>query len=264
MLNNLIPVSGKHSISRAFITLFLPQVVLKPEKVLDKINKGTHLNQKYKRRNLLKAKIFRVSNIENEFAVYDRNLTDPIIGFILEEFDLNGKIENLITLRNDEGSNKSVITFETRNYSRWNKFYSRFLEDFNEIVKDNGFYFEAISLTYIDEFIWDKDEYIPVYEIFEENSELINNKFLKSKNGTIVLLSQNENLNIEEKTEISFNNEIKRIQIIHQHATRFKDLYDEKILLQKIENVLNIAHTSNKETLSSLLKFNVKEKINLN
>jgi hypothetical protein len=38
-----------------------------------------------------------------------------------------------------------------------------------------------MSLTYIDEFIWKSGDRIPVEEIFEKNSELINSKFLKSK-----------------------------------------------------------------------------------
>lgn len=265
MFKNLIPVSGNHSVNRAVITLFLPQVVLKPEKILERVNGEKYFTSKYIRRSPIKTKILKVSSNEKEFSVTDNSIIDPVIGFMLEQFDNNGRIENLIVLKNDKEANKSIITFETRNYSRWMDFYERFLKDFKELTKGNDFYFEAISLTYIDEFIWNSDDKIPVNEIFEKDSELINSKFLRSKNGTIVLLSQNEDLNIEEKTEISFNNEIKRIQIIHQHATRFKELVDVNMLVfNLIENVLDIAHKSNKETLNGLLKKEIKEKINLN
>ncbi|MCZ8091390.1 MAG: TIGR04255 family protein [Flavobacterium sp.] len=262
MLENLKPISGSHSVNRAVITLFLPQEIIKPEKVLERINSEVHFTSKYKRRVLIKSKVLRISNEKNELSVTDKSINDSATGIILEQFDESGKIENVIILRNED--NKSIITFETRNYVRWVNFYSRFIEDFTELTKENEFYFEAISLTYIDEFIWFSDEYIPVNEIFEKNSELINSKFLKSKNGTIVLFSQNENLNIEEKTEISFNNELKRIQIIHQHATKFKSLFDIDTFKDRSEDILNVAHISNKETLKDLLSQTVKEKINLN
>lgn len=264
MLENLIPILDGHSVNRSTITLYLPQEIIKPEKMLEKINKDDHFKSIYKRRNTINSKVFSIKNEKNEFSIIDDNNSDNVVGFILEEFDENGKLNNILVLKNEE--NKSTIGFETRKYIRWNNFFERFFTDFSKLVNDYEFYFEAMSLTYIDEFIWKSEERIPVEEIFEKNSELINSKFLKSKNGTIVLFSQNEDLNIEEKTEISFNNELKRIQIIHQYAIKFKNLYDGSVLIKNdtIKNLLDIAHLSNKETLKDLLTETVKKRINLN
>ena len=68
------------------------------------------------------------------------------------------------------------------------------------------------------------------------------------------------------KINISPPNTLKRIQIIHQHATKFKDLLDTNNLIENdnLKNKLDVAHISNKETLKDLLTLAVKEKINLN
>lgn len=260
MLEKLNPISDSHSVSKVVITLFLPQTVIKPEKIIEKINNGSNLKNKYQRRKIINSRIFNFSNKENELSFIDKNSTDSVVGFILEQFDDNGEIGNIIILRNED--NSSVITYETRKYIRWANFYDSFLTDIEEIIEGNDLYFEAISLKYIDEFVWLDNSSIPVYLIFEKNSELINTKFLNSKNGTIVLFSQKENLNIEEMTEISFNNELKGVQIIHEHATKFRDLIDSEGFKNKIGAVLTEAHKSNKDTLNELLSSEVKQKIN--
>lgn len=263
MLDNLQPFLGGHSINRSTISLYLPQEIIKPEKVFDKISKDEYFSAKYQRRNLIHSRIISFKNDKNSLSIVDEKLNENVVGFVFEQFNINGEIENILTLQND--SNRTFISFETRKYIRWEIFFNRFLQDFTELTSHHEFYFEALSLTYIDEFIWKSESKIPVEEIFEKNSELINSKFLKSKNGTIVLFSQNEDNNIEEKTEISFNNELKRVQIIHQHATKFKDVLDTNNLISKdnLKNKLDVAHLSNKETLEDLLTQGVKEKINL-
>ena len=264
MVDNLHPILGGHSVNRSTITLYLPQEVIRPEKLFEKLNKDIYFANKYQRRNLMFSKIFSFRNEKNSFSLSDEKSNENTVGFVFEQFNIDGEVENIINLRNE--NNKSIISFETRKYIRWGNFFNSFLEDFGKLIIGHEFYFEALSLTYIDEFIWKSVEKIPVEEIFEKNSELINSKFLKSKNGTIVLFSQNEDNNIEEKTEISFNNELKRIQIIHQHATKFKDLLDTNNLIENdnLKNKLDVAHISNKETLKDLLTLAVKEKINLN
>ena len=264
MLNNLQPILGGHSVNRSTISLYLPQEVIKPDKLFDKINKDEHFSAKYQRRNLIFSRVISIKNEKNALSIIDEKSNENVVGFIFEQFNIEGEVENILTLQND--NNKTLISFETRKYIRWENFLNRFLVDFSNLVNQHEFYFEALSLTYIDEFIWKSEDKIPVEKIFEKNSELINSKFLKSKNGTIVLFSQNEDNNIEEKTEISFNNELKRIQIIHQHATKFRDLLDSKGLIENnnIKNLLSVAHISNKDTLKDLLTLAVKEKINLN
>jgi uncharacterized protein (TIGR04255 family) len=264
MLDNLHPILGGHSVSRSTVSLYLPQEVIKPEQLFDRIYKHGYFSTKYQKRNKIYSRTINIKNDKNALSITDEMVNDNIVGFVFEEFNSDGEVENILTLQND--NNRTLISFETRKYIRWDNFFNRFLEDFTKLTNEHQFYFEALSLTYIDEFIWKSEEKIPVEEIFEKKSELINSKFLKSNNGTIVLFSQNEDDNVEEKTEISFNNGLKRIQIIHQHATKFNNLSDSNTLIENnnIKNLLNIAHISNKDTLKDLLTQTVKEKINLN
>lgn len=259
MLDNLYPILGEHSINRTLISLYLPQMVLKPEKLFEKLN--IEYFTKYQRRNLLHSKTISFVNKNNTVSIVDEKINENIVGFIFEEFNDDGVVENILILKNE--NNKSSINFETRNYTSWEIFFKRFYTDLQNVFDQQDLYFEAISLTYEDEFIWKSESKIPVYDIFEKNFELINSKFLNSTNGTIVLFSQNEDNKIEEKTEISFNNESKRIQIIHQHVTKFQDIIDSNSLSKNIKDKLDVAHLSNKITLNSLLTKEVKQKINL-
>ena len=261
MIESLYPILGEHSINRSTISLYLPQMVLKPEKLFEKLN-IEYFSKNYQRRNLLHSKTISLINKNNSFSIVDGKTNEDITGFVFEEFNDDGIVENILILKNE--NNKANISFETRNYKGWQIFFNRFLIDLENIITQQDFYFEAISLTYEDEFIWKSNNRIPVEEIFEKNSELINNKFLNSINGTIVLFSQNEDNNIEEKTEISFNNDSKRVQIIHQHVTKFQDILDSFTLNTNIKDKLEIAHLSNKTTLNGLLTNAVKQKINLN
>jgi hypothetical protein len=261
MLDNLYPILGEHSINRSIISLYLPQMVLKPEKLFEKLN-IEYFTKKYQRRDLVYSRKISLINKNNTVSVIDDKINENIVGFIFEEFNYDGIVENILILKNE--NNKANISFETRNYKGWQIFFDKFLIDLKNIINQQDFYFEAISLTYEDEFIWKSDNKIPVEGIFEKNSELINVKFLNSTNGTIVLFSQNEDNNIEEKTEISFNNDSKRVQIIHQHVTKFQDILDSITLNTNIKDKLEIAHLSNKTTLNGLLTKEVKQKINLN
>lgn len=262
MLDYLFPILGNHSVNRSTITLYLPQEFIKPEKLFEKINKEEYFMSKFQRRNLINRRTINIQDKENSLSIIEGK-SEHTIGFVLEQYNSEGELENILALQNNE--NKAVLNFETRKYIRWKNFFDSFFEDFRNLIKENEFYFEAINLTYVDEFVWKSEEKIPVDEIFQKDSELINSKFLKSKNGTIVLLSQNEDHNIEEKTEISFNNDLKRVQIIHQHATKFKSILDSNNLIENnnINTLLEAAHISNKETLRELFTEIVKEKINL-
>lgn len=262
MLDFLIPISKNHSIERCIVSMYLPQEIINIKGLFDKLNLDKHFSSNYQRRIVLQTKTFNVKTDNNGFEINENN-DDVVAGFIFEQFNKNGELENSIRLQNE--NNKSFINFETRNYIRWENFINNFLVDFNSLIKHNEFYFEALNLTYIDEFIWTSNEKIPVTEIFKIDSELINSKFINSKNGTIIILSQEEDLNVEERTELSFNNEVKSIQIIHQYANKFKKNIESKDLIASdlLIKSLNIAHLSNKEMLSSLLTEQVKNHIKL-
>ena len=255
----LIPVSGEHSISRVIVTFFLPQPFLKPRDIFEKLKNDKNYT-KYQRRNLTKLRKIDLTN--------NQNITNEIEnGFVFEEFDIQtGKLKNIFRILNNSEKQAS-ISLETRIYKDWKSFKSRVIKDIKSFSDTFEFYVEALSLSYIDEFIWNStDKRIDVNSIFSKESEILNTRFKNSDNGTLILISQNDVTNKkEEKTEISFSNKIKRVTINHQYADKFDSLETfEKLNNAKVlTNSLDNAHKSNKDILKDVLSIKSQKLINL-
>jgi hypothetical protein len=260
MLNNLIPISGKHSISRVIASVFIPQVFIKPQDVFDNV-KDIDWFIKYQKKGLLKSATINIKN--NSFDISREH--EPR-GFMFEEYDSNGLVENILKIDNIN-ENQSIISFETRKYIDWVSLKKRFLNDITELSEKNNFYIDAISLTYVDEFKWgDVENNIDVKSIFNIESELINQKFLVSKNGTLILIAQGKNeknYNFEEKTEVSFNNDIKRVILNHQFAIKLDELNLFSEFKNEFLSLYDIAHEENKKILKDILTTECQSLINL-
>lgn len=250
MLEFLKPISGEHSVSRVVAVVHVPQIFLKPQNIFDKINESSNLS-KYQKKGMMKVKRIDVTN-QNVGISKDEHE----IGFILEEFENSGKLENIFKLENIN-DRQSNILLENRIYSDWDLFLSRFITDINEVAKISEIFIEAISLIYVDEFIWESETDIDVTSIFNTESELINKKFINSPNGTFISITQEkieENGDLEEKVEVAFSNRIKRISIGHQCAIKFSKI---EVYSQEANDVLkkqfNLAHERNKTVLKDVL-----------
>lgn len=251
MLEFLRPISENHSISRAVASVFIPQAFLKPQDIFEK-TKEIEGFKGYPKKGMLKATTININN--NNLGISN----EQIKGFIFESYDDKGSINNVFKLENSK-ENQSILSLENRKYKDWDTFKNQLGSDLNSFSGMNDFYVEAISLNYRDEFIWtDRNSSIPVADIFNIDSELLNKKFLSSKNGTLVLVSQgNEEggFTYEEKTEISFNNDIKRIIIDHQYAQRFGDikLFSTLNEHKNFSSLYDSAHLENKKILKDIL-----------
>jgi len=261
MLDSLKPISKEHSIARVTATFILAQDILKLENLIERLKIMPEFSR-YQRKVIQKARKIKV----NFDGTGEKNDVDSVVGFVFEEFDETGQIKNLIRVTNDIDQNRGLIIFETRKYERWDSFFFTMKNDIGAIFSTNRYYTKAINLNYVDEFRWVSNDVIPVNEIFNIESELINKKFLNSENGSILMLSQNKELNVEESTEISFNNRLKRIVINHQFGTEFKDiLSNEEVLYSELlKDQFKIAHDANKEMLSDLLTDTVSARIGIN
>ena len=62
MLGSLLPILEDHSVNRCFITIYLPQEVIKPENVFDRINKEESF-LKYQRRNKMYSKVINIKKM---------------------------------------------------------------------------------------------------------------------------------------------------------------------------------------------------------
>ncbi|PQJ80319.1 TIGR04255 family protein [Polaribacter porphyrae] len=262
MLDKLKPISGIHSINRVVATIFSPQKFLKPQDVYNKVIPLKGFN-KYAKKSLIKPRNFILSMNSVEIKEED------IEGFVFEGYDKSGAIKDVFKLQNTSNS-MSVVSFETRKYTRWENFKNSFKSDLYTMSSEVDFYVNAISLNYRDEFNWsDKNTDIKVESIFmkDEESQLLNKKFLSSKNGTIIMISkgtENEN-NYEDKIEISFNNDVKKIVIDHQYAIRLSELKLFKNIFSNEEfiNLFDIAHDENKRALKDILTKECQELIGL-
>ena len=72
-------------------------------------------------------------------------------------------------------------------------------------------------------------------------------------------------MNVEEKIELSFNNDFKSVQIVHQYARILLKTTESKDLISsnELNDFLEVAHLSNKDMLNSLLTRQVKDHIKL-
>lgn len=260
MLESLKPISENHSISRAIASVFIPQAFLKPQDIFEK-TKEVEGFKNYPKKGMLKATTININNlgITND---------EQIKGFIFENYDDKGSINNIFKLENIK-ENQSILSLENRKYKDWDTFKNQLDSDLKSFSQMNDFYVEAISLNYRDEFIWtDRNTSIPVAKIFNIDSELLNKKFLSSRNGTLVLVSQGNDGSgtpYEEKTEISFNNDIKRIIIDHQYAQRFDDikLFSNLNEAKNFSALYDSAHLENKKILKGILTIKSQNLIKL-
>ncbi|NOJ75697.1 TIGR04255 family protein [Empedobacter stercoris] len=253
-----IPISKDHSISRVSANIFLPQSLIKPDTVFRNLN-ASNLLSNYQKKGVASSKTINLDN--NGFQIS----TDEIAGFVFEEFNNIGKSVNVFKVENLNNKTKAQISFETQEYTRWHSFKERYFNDLESLIKVFNFYIEAISLNYVDEFTWNSNLKIPVESIFNTDAELLNSNFTNSHNGTLVIISQSERKADEnfkeEKTEILFNNDIKRVIINHTYAIKLEDIkeYDKDLL----ETLFNEAHEKNKDLLNKILTQEIKDQINL-
>lgn len=260
MLNFLSPVSENHSIGRAISTVFFPQEVLKPELLFNKIR--DNFNGKYAKKGPLITRDIIIENKNNQTITKRK---EQITGFVFEEFDKQGKLKNVLKLEN--AGKQFSLRFETRSYDNWSDFKDSFINDFQVVSNAQNMFIEAFSLTYIDEFRWLSDNKIPTEKIFNSESELISNRFLDSINGNMVLHNQSVSRGYlsEERIDISFSNDLKRVSLNHQAVNKLDDIYSLEELLKdgSLISRFDDAHQRNKNFLKENLTKEVQMLIGL-
>lgn len=259
MLKDLKPISGSHSIKNAEAQIFIPQAFVAVEEDFKKFQ-TIELFDSFQKKGLIKPTTISINN--KGLGVEQSNVT----GYIFERFE-NGSLKDVFRVENINNRNRSVLSLSTRKYSRWVNFKEEQLKLVYQSLEELKPYANAVSFAYLDEFDWTGESKIPVNEIFNSKSELLNIKFLDSRNGTLVLISQGlteeEKLITEEKVELSFNNDLKKVQISHQFLVKFKAPI--RILkieeAQSLEKYFDIVHKEHKNFLNHLLTDGCKELI---
>jgi hypothetical protein len=260
MLKGLKPISGSHSIKNAEAQIFIPQSFVAVSEDFKKFQ-TIKLFDSFQKKGLIRPTTI---SINNKGLGVEQSQDS---GYIFERFESDGSLKDVFRVENINNNNRSVLSLSTRKYSRWGNFKDEQLKLVYQSLEELKPYINAVSFTYLDEFDWVGESDIPVYDIFNSESELLNIKFLDSRNGTLVLISQGlteeENLITEEKVELSFNNDLKKVQISHQFLVKFKaPLRILKIEeAQSLEKYFDIVHKEHKNFLSHLLTDACKELI---
>lgn len=261
MLDGLQPVSGSHSIKNAEAQVFFPQSFVSIEEDYIKFQKSPFFKD-FQKKGLIKPTTISINNKGLGFE------QSEVAGYIFEKFEENGSLKDVFKVENINVQNRSVLSLSTRKYNRWDNFKSEQLQNIYKALDELKPYINAVSFTYLDEFEWKGTGKIPVDNIFNKESELLNKKFINSNNGVLLLISQGKienDLDTEEKIELSFNNELKRVQISHQFIVKFHSpirilAVDEA---KNLEKFFDIVHAEHKTFLLQLLTEDCKTLINL-
>jgi len=255
----LKPISEKHSINRVIANIFVPQLLLKPKDVFDRLLEKQALKI-YQKKGLTSSKTIDIKH--NSLNVSDNQNS----GFMFEEFDSRGRCVNILKVENDYNTNRLVISFENRQYDRWVAYISRIKSELNILSEFIDLYIDAIGLTYIDEFIWDSNDKIIIESVFNKDSDYLNKKFLNAYNGTLVFVSQSDGVDNnykEEKTEILFSNILKRVIINHTSIVKHKDIQLLKDCEQQFDSNFENSHSSSKQILKDILTTEIQKTIGL-
>lgn len=258
MIRHLKPHAEKNAISRVVASIHLSNEFVKPKDILEKLTtEGQY--KRYPKKGILKQ-----ARIELGESIKASQETD--IGFIFEEFDEIGLTKSVFRVENVNNS-RARVSLESTQYNRWADYRNQIEQDLISFGTNEMLYYDAIGLKYQDSFTWEDDSPINIKVIFDNTSELLNKKFLEAENSTLIFFSQSskENHEFEERTEISFNNSIKRISIVHDYAIKLPEpeLIDKQVQKEIILKNFDIAHEENKEMLKAVLTKECQDLIGL-
>jgi len=249
----LLPVSGKHSIKEAVITLFLTNPIIKPERFEELIKKDFKERfQKFEKVNQVQ---FKVKGKEGGALESNPPLIQENVGFKFQRYE-EGKI--VAALQGVNELLRNFISYHTLNYTDWDLF----LPDFKSVlttVSDfhPNLFVNAFSLHYIDEFMWDDETEIETKMIFNENSTLLPKEFFSCSlnNYQFTTVKKNE-FEYFDRLEIKVDDRPQKyITISHNVISNFNDniALNELLKSSQLNEMLNHAHLLNKKTLVNIL-----------
>lgn len=254
----LIPYAKDHSINRVIASFIIPQNIMRPDILFNKLKQLPNFGD-YQKKGVTTSKTINIG--EDNFNIS----ATEIKGFVFEQFNIEGKSINNLKVENTH--QRSQIIFENKEYKNWTLFKDRLLKEAKTFDEHFDFFIEAVSLTYIDEFYWDSNEKININKIFNVESKIFNDKFINSFNGSIISITQSDKTNEyqleEEKMEVIFNNNMKKIVINHTVAFKFSDIISYGDNIKLIEKSYTVAHKKNKELLQEILTSETQDLIKL-
>ena len=261
------PISSKHSIREAVITIFFPEPIsdIQDFKIeLSKSLKSDFPSIQDTHEIGIKFKIEKdKSGVQESQPINNQN------GFrLLKIFD--GKTSGVLQAINEQ--NRNFISVHTFSYLRWENFFPETVGYLRAIAKIKGeLKVKAISIHYIDEFKWIAESDLDPKMVFNADSQYISRVLLNpsTKSQTNYLIEKQEgDLKYFEHLGVLLDNKAaKNIEISHSTISELREPQNlEYLLNEDSETFLGIfqaLHKYNKLILDDILLDDVKVLINM-
>lgn len=263
-LEAISPINKDHSIKEAVISLFLANPIIKPERFQKLIE--NELKDKFQKFETVNQFQFELQNTVGRTPTLNQQFLQNV-GFKFLAFDRG---ENVRVLQGINEKGRNFISFHELDYKRWRSYYDEYINVLKIISKFHPeFFVTAVSLHYIDQFLWNSVEKIDLNLLFDESASYIPKGFFDStlNNYSIVFEKKIDDNIFIDRLEIKVDHQIRpMITISHNVTQPLSDITSLSELLESVmfSKVLNSCHSHNKEILADILTKEVKSKINLN
>jgi uncharacterized protein (TIGR04255 family) len=261
------PINDKHSIREAVISLFLANPIIKPERFKDLIE--TDFKTIFQQFEPLSQVQFQ---FKNQIGL-PVNVSPPEIlnniGFKFTSFS-GGQPVRVLQGLNDKLNNRTFISYHALNYMRWAPFFEDYLHTVSSISKyTQDIFITAISLHYIDQFLWIGNSSVDLNLIFNKNADSIPKDFFTTTINNYSIVSEkaiDPKGKYLDRLEITVDNIIRpSITISHNVTQPLTEIIDLRNLLENedFKSILTKAHLHNKDFLKNLLSEPICKMINL-
>ncbi|NDP20722.1 MAG: TIGR04255 family protein [Paludibacter sp.] len=259
MLQNLLPISDKHSIKEAVFSVFLASKIMKPKEFkqllitdfvsdFQQFEPLTQMQFKFEQQNL---SVNQVDDAGFKFVKYQ-----------------DGNIAEVLQGMNNE--NQYFFSSHIFKYNTWQEFKDKFIKYLKTLSTfQPGSYVQAYSLLYMDEFNWDnKNEYNSSI-VFNKDSEFLPKDFFNSSNivYNINLEKNNDGKSYSDLLSINISDKLiyKNIIVVHNQTFALSDTIklDDLLVSHELETNLESAHKQNKKLLKNILTIDVCNLINI-
>ena len=259
MIQNLLPVSDKHSIKEAVFSVFLASKIMKPKEFKHLLS--TEFLSDFQQFEPLTQMQFKI----NQQNLSVNQIDDA--GFKFVKY-IEGNIAEVLQGMNNE--NQYFFSTHIFKYNNWQEFKDKFLRYLEKLSAfQPGSFVQAYSLLYMDEFNWDNKSEYDSSVIFNINSEFLPKDFFNSTNIIYnINLEKNKDgksysdlLNINIADKLMYKN----IVVVHNQTFALSDTIklDDFLVSIDLEKSLELAHKQNKELLKNILTEDVCTLINL-
>ncbi|MGV3684383.1 MAG: TIGR04255 family protein [Daejeonella sp.] len=263
----LRPISSKHSIREAVITLFLSEPITEIPDFKSELAKS--LTNEFPAMQDLHEIGIQFKLEKDKAGVQESQPINNNNGFrLLNIFE--GKTTGVLQAINDQ--HRNFISVHTFSYIRWENFFPETVGYLKAIAEIKGeLKVKAVSIHYIDEFKWIAESDIDPKIVFNSDSQYISsvllNPSIRSQTNYLIEKQEGDLKYFEGLGLLLDNKAAKKIEISHNTISEFREPQTlESLLNEDLENFLGIfnsLHKYNKLMLDDILLDEVKTLINM-